>query len=200
MSMSLPSDHGPRAQAVRARVLGDVIPGGLARDVTLVVGGAALTALAAQVAVPLPFTPVPITLQTFAVLLVGASLGTVRGFASILLYLAVGVAGAPIFSGGSSGMGGASFGYVIGFVLAAALVGRLAERGATRGTLATAGIMIAGNLAVYAVGVPWLMAEADVGLGKGLALGFVPFVIGDLIKVAVAAGLFPTTWRLLGRR
>ena len=200
MSMSLPSDHGPRAQAVRARVLGDVIPGGLARDVTLVVGGAALTALAAQVAVPLPFTPVPITLQTFAVLLVGASLGTVRGFASILLYLAVGVAGAPIFSGGSSGMGGASFGYVIGFVLAAALVGRLAERGATRGTLATAGIMIAGNLAVYAVGVPWLMAVAHVGLGKGLALGFVPFVIGDLIKVAVAAGLFPTTWRLLGRR
>lgn len=198
--MSLPSAHVPRAQVVGARVLGDVIPGGLARDVTLVVGGAALTAVAAQVAIPLPFTPVPLTLQTLAVLLVGASLGTVRGLASILLYLAIGAAGAPIFSAGSSGVGGASFGYVVGFVLAAGLVGLLAERGATRGPLATAGIMVGGNVVVYAVGVPWLMAVAHVGLAKGLALGLVPFVIGDLIKVAVAAGAFPTAWRLLGRR
>lgn len=197
--MSLPSARVPGAPVLRARVLGDVIPGGLARDVTLVVGGAALTAVAAQVAVPLPFSPVPLTLQTFAVLLVGASLGTVRGLASILLYLAVGVAGVPIFSSGSSGMT-ASFGYVIGFVLAAALVGLLAERGATRGPLATAGIMVVGNLVVYAVGVPWLMGAAHLGLAQGLALGFVPFVIGDLIKVAVAAGIFPTAWRLLGRR
>lgn len=190
----------PRAQVVSARVLGDVIPGGLARDVTLVVGGAALTAVAAQVAIPLPFTPVPLTLQTFAVLLVGASLGTVRGLASILLYLAVGAAGAPIFSEGSSGTGSASFGYVVGFVLAAGLVGLLAERGATRSPLATAGVMVVGNVVVYAVGVPWLMHAAHLGLAKGLALGLAPFVIGDLIKVAVAAGVLPIAWRLLGRR
>lgn len=182
------------------RVLGDVIPGGLVRDVALVVGGAGLTALAARVSIPLPFTPVPLTLQTFAVLLVGASLGTVRGLAAMLLYLAAGVAGAPVFSGGSSGAGGASFGYVVGFVLAAALVGRLAERGATRGPLRTAGVMILGNLAIYAVGVPWLMVVLNVGLTKALALGVVPFLVGDLLKVAVAAGFFPSAWRLAGHR
>lgn len=198
--MSLPRARVPRARVPRARVLGDVVPGGLARDVTLVIGGAALTAVAAQISVPLPFTPVPLTLQTFAVLLVGASLGTVRGLASIALYLAVGVAGAPVFHAGASGMGGASFGYVIGFVLAAGLVGRLAEGGATRGPLATAGVMVAGNLVIYAVGVPWLMVAAHVGLVQGLALGVVPFLVGDVVKVAVAAGLFPVVWRGLGHR
>ena len=190
MSMSLPAP----------RVLGDVIRGGLARDAVLVVGGAALTALAAQVSVPLPFTPVPITLQTFAVLLVGATLGTVRGLLSMLLYLAVGAAGVPVFSNHTSGWGGASFGYVVGFVLAAALVGRLAEHGATRGVLRTAGVMVAGNLVIYAVGVPWLMAVAHVGLARALALGVVPFLLGDAVKVVVAAGLLPATWRLAGHR
>lgn len=188
MSISLPAP----------RVLGDVIPGGLVRDVALVVGGAGLTALAAQVSIPLAFTPVPLTLQTFAVLLVGASLGTARGAASMLLYLVAGVAGAPVFSGGSAGAGGASFGYIVGFVLAAALVGRLAERGATRGALRTAAVMILGNLAIYAVGVPWLMAAVRVDLAKALALGVVPFLIGDLLKVALAAGFFPSAWRLAG--
>jgi biotin transport system substrate-specific component len=190
MSMSLPAP----------RVLGDVLPGGLVRDVTLVVGGAALTAVAAQVSVPLPFTPVPLTLQTFAVLLVGASLGTLRGAASMLLYLLVGMLGAPVFSNGSSGWGGASFGYVLGFVVAAVVVGRLAERGLTRTPVRTAGVMVLGNLAIYAVGVPWLMAVASAGLPRALALGVVPFLIGDAIKVAVAAGIFPATWRLAGRR
>ncbi|MEO8828642.1 biotin transporter BioY [Lapillicoccus sp.] len=190
MSMSLPTP----------RVLGDVIPGGLARDSALVLGGAALTALAAQVSVPLPFTPVPLTLQTFAVLLVGAALGTTRGVLSMLVYLAVGVAGAPVFSHGTSGSAGASFGYDVGFVLAAALVGLLAERGATRGPLRTGAVMVLGNLTIYAVGVPWLMAVAHVDLPKALALGVVPFLIGDAIKVAVAAGMFPAAWRLAGRR
>lgn len=190
MSMTLPAP----------RVLGDVIPGGVVRDVALVLGGSILTGLAAQVSIPLPFTPVPLTLQTFAVLLVGASLGTARGVLSMVLYLAAGVVGVPWFSGGTSGMGGASFGYVVGFVLAAALVGRLAERGATRGPVRTAGVMIAGNLAIYAVGVPWLMGAAHVGFAKALALGVVPFLVGDLIKVMVAAGLLPSAWRLAGHR
>ncbi len=190
MSMSLPAP----------RVLGDVIPGGIVRDIALVLGGSALTGVAAQVAIPLPFTPVPLTLQTFAVLLVGASLGTVRGVLSMGLYLVAGVVGVPWFANATSGAGGASFGYVIGFVVAAALVGRLAERGATTGPLRTAAVMVVGNLAIYAVGVPWLMAVAHVGFATALALGVVPFLIGDLIKVAVAAGAFPSAWRLSGRR
>ena len=132
MSMSLPAP----------RVLGDVIPGGIVRDALLVVGGAAFTALSAQVSIPLPFTPVPLTLQTFAVLLTGAALGTVRGVLSMSLYLVAGVLGAPVFSNHTSGWGGASFGYVIGFVVAAAVVGRLAEGGATRGIARTAGVMV----------------------------------------------------------
>ncbi len=193
--MSMPSMSLPAP-----RVLGDVIPGGVVRDVALVVGGAALTALAAQVSIPLPFTPVPVTLQTFAVLLVGAALGTLRGLASMLLYLLAGVVGAPVFSHGSSGWGGVSFGYVVGFVVAAVIVGRLAERGATRGSVRTGAVMVLGNLAIYAAGVPWLMAVAHVGLPKALALGVVPFLIGDAVKVAVAAGLFPAAWRLAGQR
>ena len=190
MSMTLPAP----------RVLGDVIPGGAVRDTVLVVGGAALTALAAQVSIPLPFTPVPLTLQTFAVLLVGASLGTVRGVLSMLLYLVAGVLGAPVFSNHSSGWGGASFGYVIGFVVAAGVVGYLAERGATRGIARTAGVMVIGNLVIYAIGVPWLMVVANLSFPRALALGVLPFLIGDAIKVAIAAGLFPAAWRLAGHR
>ena len=196
MSVALPAPPVPRLP----RVLGDVVPGGLVRDLTLIAGGAALTAVAAQVAVPLPGTPVPVTLQTFAVLLVGAALGTIRGALSMLLYLLVGMAGAPVFSHGTSGWGGASFGYVIGFVVAAVVVGRLAERGATRTPARTAGVMVMGNLAIYAVGVPWLMAVAHVDLPAALGLGVVPFLIGDAVKVVVAAGLLPATWRLAGRR
>ncbi len=182
------------------RVLGDVIHGGAVRDVALVLGGSVLTGLAAQVSIPLPFTPVPLTLQTFAVLLVGAGLGTARGLLSMSLYLAAGVVGVPWFSGGTSGAGGASFGYVLGFVVAAALVGRLAERGATRGPARTAGVMVLGNLAIYAVGVPWLMGVAHVGFARALALGVVPFLVGDMVKVAVAAAFFPSAWRLAGHR
>ena len=186
--------------SVRPRVLGDAIPGGVARDVALVLGGAALVGVAAQIAIPLPFTPVPLTLQTLAVLLVGASLGTVRGFASLALYTVVGIAGVPWFSQGSHGYGGASFGYILGFVLAAAVAGRLAEQGHTRSPLRTAGLMVLGSLAIYAVGVPWLMASLHVGLATGLALGLTPFLVGDAIKLAVAAGLLPSAWRLVGRR
>ena len=193
MSIALPVPRSPR-------VLGDVVPGGLARDAALVLGGAALTAAAAQVAIPLPVTPVPLTLQTLAVLLVTASLGTVRGVASMLLYLLVGLTGAPVFSHGTSGWGGASFGYVVGFVAAGVVVGRLAERGGTHTPARTAAVMVVGNLVVYAVGVPWLMAVAHVDVSAAFGLGVVPFLIGDAIKVVVAAGLLPATWRLAGRR
>lgn len=183
---------------VKAPTLADAIPGGVARNVALVAGGAGFVGLSAQLIVPLPFTPVPLTLQTFAVLLTVAALGKWRGLASMGLYLAAGVAGVPWFSGQNSGYSFAAFGYILGFLLAAILVGHLAERGADRHVLKTAGTMIAGNLAIYAVGVPWLMLVADVSFGKALALGVLPFLIGDVIKIVAAAGLLPATWKLLG--
>jgi biotin transport system substrate-specific component len=182
------------------RTLGDVIPGGLARSVALVVGGAAFVGLTAQVAIPLPFTPVPLSLQTFSVLLVGAVLGSRRGVASMALYLLAGVAGVPWFSQHQSGWAFASFGYVVGFVLAAWLVGRLAERGADRTVASTAGLMVLGNLAIYACGVSGLMVVTGMGLVAALLAGVVPFLIGDAIKVALAAGLLPATWKLVGSR
>src|SRR3954467_3245587 len=112
--------------------LGDVVPGGLVRDVALVVGGTLFVALSALVQVPLPFTPVPLSLQTFAVLLTGAALGSRRGSLSMALYLLVGLAGVPWFAAHHSGWAFASFGYVVGFVAAAWLVGRLAEAGGAR--------------------------------------------------------------------
>lgn len=188
MSMTAPS----------VRVLGDVMPGGLVRDLTLVAGGAGLTGIAAQVAVPLPSTPIPLTLQTLAVLLVSASLGTARGLAAMLLYVAAGIAGVPWFTDAGSGFSSPSFGYIVGFLIAAPLVGRLAEGGATRRPVRTAAVMIIGNLAIYAVGVPWLMAIAQLDLGRAMVLGVVPFLTGDLIKIVVAAGALPSAWRLPG--
>lgn len=181
------------------RVLADVIPGGLARDAALVLGGTGLIALSALVVVPLPFTPVPLSLQTFAVLLTGAALGTRRGALSALLYLAAGVAGAGWFSEGRSGWHFASFGYIIGFVLAGALVGALARRGGDRTVPRTVATMVLGNVAIYTAGVGFLMSYAHVGVAKGLSLGFTPFLLGDAIKIALAAALLPAAWRLVGR-
>lgn len=184
-------------------VLADAIPRSAVRNAILVIAGAAFVGLAAQVAVPLPWTPVPVTGQTFAVLLTAAALGTWRGIASMLLYAALGLAGVPWFAGGSSAFqDGAlvvSFGYVVGFVAAAALVGYLAERGATRTVLRTAGLMVLGNLVIYSIGATWLAAALDVPLGRALELGVQPFLLGDALKVALAAGLFPLAWRAVDR-
>lgn len=185
--------------AAAPRTLADAVPGGLARNIVLVLGGAALVGISAQLAIPLPFTPVPLTLQTFAVLLTVAALGSVRGLASMAVYLVAGMAGLPWFSGGTHGMAFAAFGYVVGFLLAAVVVGRLSERGADRRPLTTVGQMILGNLAIYAVGVPGLMLFAHLGLVSALMLGVVPFLIGDAIKIAVAAGVLPLAWRLIRR-
>jgi biotin transport system substrate-specific component len=186
-SVSLPN---PR------RVLADVLPGGLVRDVALVGGAAALVGLAAQVAVPLPFTPVPLTLQTFAVLLAAAALGPVRGSVAMASYAVAGFAGLPWFAQHQSGWGLPSSGYVLGFVLAAAVVGAFARRGADRTFARTAGLMVVGNVVIYAAGVPWLMAWSGIGLGRAVALGVLPFLVGDCIKIALAAGLLPAAWRL----
>ncbi|WP_197677170.1 biotin transporter BioY [Friedmanniella luteola] len=182
------------------RTLADVIPGGVARSIALVVGGAAFVGLTAQVFVPLPFSPVPLSLQTFSVLLVGAVLGSRRGVASMALYLLAGVAGVPWFAQHQSGWAFASFGYVVGFVIAAYLVGRLAERGADRTVPSSVGLMVLGNLAIYAVGVPGLVLITGMSLEKALLVGVVPFLVGDALKIALAAGLLPAAWKLVGQR
>jgi biotin transport system substrate-specific component len=186
--------------SVSPRTLGDVIPGGLVRSIALVIGGAIFVGLTAQVSIPLPFTPVPLTLQTFSVLLVGAALGSVRGVASMALYLLAGVAGVPWFAEHQSGWALASFGYIVGFVAAAWVVGRLAERGADRRVLPTIGMMALGNLVIYVFGVAGLMLIAHLSVGKALALGVLPFLIGDAIKILLAAVLLPGTWKLINSR
>lgn len=172
----------------------------LARDAALVVAGTATVAVVGQVAIPLPFTPVPLTLGTLAVLLVGAALGPVRGAASMLLLLAAGLLGAPVFAGGASGWALASFGYVLGYVPAAALLGALARRRADRSVRGTAVAAVLATGVVYLFGVPWLMAFTGATLQEGLVMGVVPFVVGDVIKAVAAAVLLPGAWRLLGER
>ena len=170
---------------------------------TLVVGFALLTAAAAQVRVPLPFTPVPVTGQTFAVLLAGAALGSRAGAASQGLYVLLGLGGLPFFQGGNGGWSyatGPTMGYLVGFVVAAAVVGSLAERAQDR-TVATAlPAFLAGTVVVYLFGVAWLMVSLSTDLTDAIAKGLAPFVIGDLLKVALAGTLLPAAWKLIGER
>lgn len=184
-------------------VLADLLPAARHRyavDTALVLGGAALTGIAAQIAVPVPGSPVPVTGQTFAALLVGTALGARRGFLALALYSVLGMAGMPWFAGGSSGAGGASFGYVLGMLLAATVVGELARRGGDRSVLRTAGTMAVGSLIIYAVGVPYLAISTGMSMSAAVAAGLVPFLIGDALKAALAMGALPATWKLVGRR
>ncbi|MBI5960004.1 MAG: biotin transporter BioY [Chloroflexi bacterium] len=170
-------------------------------DAQLVLAGSLLVALSAQIAIRLPFSPVPITGQTLAVLLVGALLGSRRGGLALLAYLAEGAAGLPVFAGGASGptyMTGPTGGYLIGFVLAAALTGALAERGWDRRVWTTALAMLLGNVAIYVCGVIWL--STFVGFARALDVGLVPFLAGDTLKIALSAALLPSGWVLLGTR
>ena len=173
---------------------------GFLADAVLVLVGTGLVAAAAQVSIP--FEPVPLTGQTFAVLLVGSSLGALRGLASLALYLWLGVAGAPIYADGRHGWSiitGASGGYIVGFVLAAAVVGYLAERGWDRRFSSAVGAMLTGNVIIYAVGLPWLAVVLDTDLEKTLEFGLYKFVPGDLLKLYLAAALLPTAWRAVER-
>jgi biotin transport system substrate-specific component len=181
-------------------VLADLLPASRVRDVALVLGGAVLTGLAAQLSVHVPGTPVPVTGQTFAALLVGTALGVRRGLLSLALYALAGVAGVPWFADGGSGAGAVSFGYVLGMVLASAVVGALARRGADRSPLRMAGTMILGEAVIYAVGVPYLAVTAHMSASAAIAAGLTPFLIGDALKAALATGLLPTAWKLADKR
>jgi biotin transport system substrate-specific component len=167
------------------------------RSVLLVVAGALLVALLAQVRIPLPFTPVPLTGQTFGVLLVGAALGSKRGFASLGLYAALGALGLPVFAGGEAGLGyvfGSTGGYILGFIFSAYVIGLLAERGLERTIRTSVLPFLAGTLVIYACGAGWLAVQ--IGAEKALALGVVPFLAGDALKLLLAAFALPAAWRL----
>ncbi|MFF3324471.1 biotin transporter BioY [Streptomyces sp. NPDC002889] len=184
-------------------VLADLLPAARARyavDAALVAGGATLTGIAAQIAVPVPGSPVPVSGQTFAALLVGTALGARRGFLSLALYAVAGMAGMPWFAQGASGYAMPSFGYILGMLLAATVVGHLARRGADRSVLRTAGSMAVGSVIIYAVGVPYLALATGMSLSAAVSVGLVPFLIGDALKAALAVGVLPTAWKAVGRR
>jgi biotin transport system substrate-specific component len=163
----------------------------LLSDAGLVLAFSLFTGLMAHIAIPLPFTPVPITGQTFAVLLCGALLGARLGTASMLAYLAEGIIGLPVFA---AAPGAASYGYLAGFVVAAFVVGWLADRGWTKDLPRTLTAMIAGEIAIYVFGLLWL--ARFVPATQVLALGLFPFLIGDAIKLLAAAAVLPAGWRL----
>ncbi len=171
-----------------------------ARDFMLILVGSLVVALSAQISVPLPFSPVPVTGQTFGVLLVGALLGSRRGALSLLAYLGEGALGLPVFAGGTGGLvrlAGPTGGYLLGFVAAAFLVGRLCERGWDQRLLTAGAAMLVGNAIIYLFGLPWL--ARFVGPDKVLALGLLPFIPGDLLKLTLAALALPGGWALVHR-
>jgi biotin transport system substrate-specific component len=183
----------------RGQVLADLVPSRLVRDVVLTLTGTALVVVLGLVAVPLPWTPVPLSLATLGVVLVSASLGPVRGAASMVIYLAVGALGVPWFAQHTEGWNFPSFGYIIGYVLAATAVGFLARRGFDRSVLRTTLLMIIGTGIVYLAGVTWLKVYLQIDLTTALRLGATPFLAGDAIKMVIAAGLLPGAWKLVDR-
>ena len=170
------------------------------RNAVLVVGLTAVTALSAQVSIPLPFTPVPLTLQTFAVLAGAAALGAERAVLAQVLYLVLAVAGAPVLAGGASGgatVVGATGGYLIGFVVASYVVGKIAERGATRKISATVLAYVAGSAVIYTLGALWLAYSTGNSISWAIANGVVPFLVGDAIKAVAAGAVLPAAWKLV---
>ena len=173
------------------------------RHLALIAIGAVLIFATAKVSIPVPGSPVPITGQTFGVLLVGGALGFRRGLASIGLYVLIGLIGLPFFAEGKGGVQvvlGATGGYIVGFLVAGSLVGRLAELGWDRRIVGALGAMAIGNVVIYLIGVPWLMVVAHMDLAAGIKNGLTPFILGDAIKLILAAITFPVAWWVVGRR
>lgn len=182
-------------------VLADLIPGERVRDVLVVLGYAGLVGLSAQLSIRLPFTPVPITGQTFAVLLGGLAVGTRRGAIGMLLYLILGLVGMPWFAGGTHGISSSvlpSLGYVVGFIFAACVLGQLARHGFDRHPLTVIMALVAGNAVIYLFGATWLAWQLHVGPSQAISLGVTPFLLGDALKAVLAAALLPAAWKLTG--
>ena len=179
----------------------------IAREIALVTGFALLTAALAQVRIPLGFTPVPVTGQTLAVLLAGASLGAWRGASSQLLYWLLGMVGFPFYSNATSGWSvatGPTMGYLVGFIVAAAVVGRLAEHHQDRKVLTSIAAMTLGSVIIYAFGATWLAIDLGIPLATGetnaISLGVAPFLVGDVIKMCLAGAATASTWRFINRK
>jgi biotin transport system substrate-specific component len=176
----------------------------LAVSAALVIGGSLFIAALAQATIKLPFTPVPITLQTFGVLLIGTAYGWRLAGLTFALYLAEIAIGLPFAAEGKGGseilsIATASGGYLWGFLAAGLLCGWLANRGWDRSVRSSISLMLLGTIVIYAFGVTWLMRALDVPLLKAFEFGLYPFIIGDLLKLLLAAGLLPAAWKLVGR-
>jgi biotin transport system substrate-specific component len=181
------------------------------RHIALICVGAVFIAITANVTFWLPDNPIPITGQTLSVLVVGGALGLRRGALSVALYLALGLF-LPVYAGQAHGLGnifsvgsagvvlGARGGYLVSFLIAGALVGWLAEMGWDRRIPGAIAAMILGEVVIYSIGVPWLAIAANMSPETAIDKGFLPFVLGDAIKLAIAAGIFPAAWWLVGRR
>jgi biotin transport system substrate-specific component len=201
MTAALPSTSGG--------TLLDLIDRSRLRDAIAIVGFALFTALAAQISIPLGFTPVPITGQTFAVLLAGGVLGSWRGAASMGLYVLLGAIGLPFYAEGAGGWAiatGATAGYLVGFVVAAFVVGLMAEHGQDRRLSTSLPAFLAGSLIIYALGATWLAHHlglpltAAPGDPSAIAFGVAPFLVGDVIKALLAGAILPAAWILAEER
>jgi biotin transport system substrate-specific component len=187
----------PTTTPLAPKVLADLLPRSVLVDTALVVGAAGLVGALAQWTIP--FTPVPLTGQTLGVLLAGTALGWRRGALAMSLYLLGGLAGIPWFADHNSGYVGATFGYIVGFVVAGAVAGWLASRGNDRHVLAAYGSMAVAEAIIYLFGVSWLKVDLHVSWSQAIAYGFTPFILGDLVKAALAGLALPSAWRLVAR-
>jgi biotin transport system substrate-specific component len=187
----------------------DLIDRSRVRDAVAIVGFALFTALAAQISIPLGFTPVPLTGQTFAILLAGGVLGANRGALSMGLYVALGAIGLPFYasaSGGWSVATGATAGYLVGFIVAAFVVGKMAEHGQDRKLATSLPAFLAGSVIIYAFGATWLAYKLNVpltaaaGEPSAIAYGVAPFLVGDTIKALLAGAILPAAWILAEER
>ncbi|OUR95452.1 hypothetical protein A9Q84_16600 [Halobacteriovorax marinus] len=171
------------------------------RNITLIVVGSWILAIMAQISFPLPFTPVPITAQTLAVLILGSSLGATRAFAATVLYLLQGAMGLPFFAGGGSGIGvlsGATSGYLFGFVMAAYIMGYLAEKGMDRSVQTSLLIFCVGHIVIYLCGL--LVLAQFVGMNNVLTLGLLPFIPGLIIKTILSSIINPIAWKFFHKK
>jgi biotin transport system substrate-specific component len=179
----------------RPTLVDRILTRSIATDIVLIAAGAALTAVAAQIAVPL--WPVPITGQTLAVLIVGSSLGALRGALSMVLYAVLGIIGLPVFSDQTHGVSvvlGPTGGYIVGFILAAALTGWLAQRNWDHRILGAIASFAAGTVVTFAIGLPWLAVVLHLNLVQTLEGGLYPFILGGIIKALLAAGFIRLAW------
>jgi biotin transport system substrate-specific component len=203
VAVSVPAYGPTRTFAGSRPVLVDRVARSLTSDAVIVVGVAALMSLVAQVSFRLPNNPVPVTGQTFGVLLSAAAVGPVRGLAGQLLYVVLGWIGLPVFADGTHGWSvihGATGGYLVGFLFATALIGWQARHGVDRRFDTLAGSFLLATALIYLPGVWWLAHVAHLSYTAAIAAGAAPFILGDLLKALAAGSLVPAAWKLVGDR